>query len=194
MKRWFIAVLAASALALAGLVGAFVLAPMAQAAGHGARDGTGPIIGAAFGPGEALGLRNGAGPLYAANGSATGQQYSLVAVAADQLNMGQTDLVAELQSGKTVAQVATEKQVDTSKIVDAFIAPRAESLNQRVADGQLTQAQADAMLAAMQAHVTEQLNEPWTQWTGSTGAGYVDVNGDGVCDHLGTGAGPMYER
>lgn len=178
MKRWIVAVLATSA--LVGVGGALAFAPAALAAWHGgdagARDGTGPIIGAAFGPGQATGLRNGAGPLHGANGGALGPQYSLVAIAAEQLAMSQTDLVAALQSGKTVAQVAAEQKVDTSTIVDAFIAPRADLLNQRFADGQLTQAQADTMLAVIKAHVTEQLNQPWTEWA------------------RGMGAGPMYER
>lgn len=187
MKRWIITAFAVTALALVGLVGAFAIAPGALAAAWhggdaGARDGTGPIVGAAYGPGQAVGPRNGVGPIYDANGIGMGPQYSLVAVAADQLNMSRTDLVAELQAGKTVAQVAAEKKVDTSKIVDAFIALRAELLNQRVADGQFTQAQVDAMLVAMRAHVTTQLNEPWTGW--ARGAGIAS----------GIGAGPMYER
>jgi hypothetical protein len=41
--------------------------------------------------------------------------------------------------------------------VAALIAPRAELLNQAVADGRLTQEQADAMLEEMTEHLTEQL-------------------------------------
>jgi hypothetical protein len=57
-----------------------------------------------------------------------GSTNSLVAVAADVLGMEQADLVAELQTGKTIAQVAQEQGVDPQTIVGAFIAIRAETM------------------------------------------------------------------
>lgn len=99
-----------------------------------------------------------------------GPQNSLVAVAANVLGMKQADLVAEL-ADKTIAQVAQEKGVAIDKIVDAFLAPRVAALQSMVEEGRLTQAQADQMLANMQAHVTAQLSEAWTQVGPGTGSG-----------------------
>ena len=115
-----------------------------------------------------------------------GQSNSLVAVAAQTLNMSQTDLVAALNSGKTIADVANEKDVALDKIVDAFIAPRAQALQEAVSAGRLTQAQADANLAAMKANVTAQLSAEFTPRGYGAGTGFVDSDGDGVCDNMGT--------
>lgn len=173
-------------LALTPIVGA------AAAKGFGPGDGSGPITGASFGP---AGFANRAGQANAASdmtGMQAGRQYSLVAVAATQLKMDQTDLVAELRAGKTIAQVAKEHNVATNTIVDAFVATRADLLKAQVADGHLTQAQADSMLATIRTHATEQINEPWTQWGGAEGAG-MRLH-DGSCDHSGAGLGPQAGR
>jgi ferredoxin len=54
---------------------------------------------------------------------------SLVAVAANVLGMEQTALVAELNTGKTIADVATAKGVALDKIVTAFVQPHVDWLN-----------------------------------------------------------------
>jgi hypothetical protein len=118
--------------------------------------------------GQGYGLRVDTG--YTNNTAWAGPQNSLVAVAANVLGMKQADLVAEL-SDKTIAQVAQEKGVAIDKIVNAFLAPRITALQTAVADGRLTQAQADQMLATMKAHVTEQLSEAWTPAGPGTGSG-----------------------
>ena len=137
--------LAGVALALAL---AIVLAPSAFA--QGPSGGYGPGTGA--GPGSGPGYGRGMG----------GPQRSLVAIAAQQLHMTQPELVAQLQSGTTIAQVAATKHVALDKIVDAFVATRAERLNAAVAAGRLTQAQADAQLATIRANVTARLSAPWS--------------------------------
>jgi hypothetical protein len=115
-----------------------------------------------------------------------GPEQSLVAVAAQVLGMDQADLVAQLRSGKTIAELAGDK---AGAIVDAFITPRAERMAAMVAAGRLTQAEADQMLAAMRANVTARLSEPWSARGPGAGAGYMDADGDGVCDHAGAGMG-----
>jgi hypothetical protein len=164
-------ILAGVALALAIAV---VLAPAALAqatgAGYGPGGGSGP---GGNGPGYGRGMG--------------GPQQSLVAVASDKLGMTQADLVTELRNGKTIAQVAESKQVAANTIVDAFVATRAEQLNTAVAAGRMTQAQADAMLATMRANVTARLSQPWSPQGNGPGSGFVDQNGDGVCDNAGSG-------
>jgi hypothetical protein len=74
-----------------------------------------------------------------------------LSVVAETLGIEQTELWTELQSGKTIAQLAEEKDVATSAIVDAVIAAHEEWLTTAVTDGTLTQAQADARLALAKA-------------------------------------------
>lgn len=134
--------------------------------------------------GRGYGMGGGLGML--AQGRMGGQSNSLVAVAAQTLGMTQTDLVATLNSGKTIAAVAEEKGVALDKITEAFLAPRAQMLQDAVAAGRLTQAQADANLATMKANVTAQLSSTFTPRGNGTGAGFADSDGDGVCDNMGT--------
>ncbi len=120
-----------------------------------------------------------------------GQTTSMIATAAKTLDMTQADLVAALNGGKTVADVAKDKGVSLDTIADAFVATRAEWLKTSVSSGRLTQAQADANLAIMKANITSQLNEKWSprgNGSGTPGASFVDSNGDGVCDNMGTAA------
>lgn len=155
----------------------------AAAGAFGARDGSGPIGGGSFGP---VGAANRAGQTATASDTISvmgGNQYSLVAVAASELNMERTALVAELRAGKTIAQVAAEHNVASSTIVDAFVAARADLLKAMVADGRITQAEADALLAQAREHATEQISEPWTQWAGSAEDG-MQLR-DGSCGGLG---------
>ena len=144
----------------------------------------------------AMGMR-GYGVGMMAQGRVGGPANSLVAVAAQTLSVNQVDLVAMLNNGQTIADVAKAKGVALDKIVDAFLAPRAGMLQNAVSAGRLTQVQADANLVAMKANVMAQLNAMFTPLGYGAGAGFIDANGDGVCDNLGansqagTSRGPM---
>lgn len=166
-------------LTLAGIalaiVAAIAVAPAVWA--QGPVGGFGPgmhraqMIDGTPGPGNRMGMR--------------GPQQSLVAVAADTLGMAQADLIAQLQGGKTIAQVASEKNVALDTIVSAFVATRQARMAEAVAAGRMTQEQADAMLATMRANVMARLSQPWSPQ--GPGAGFTDEDGDGVCDHAGSG-------
>lgn len=82
---------------------------------------------------------------------------SLLDIAADQLGMTQEDLVAELQDGSTIADLAAEKGVELQAIADAFVAQRAEDLAEAVEEGRITQERADWMLEQMGEQVLEHL-------------------------------------
>jgi hypothetical protein len=151
-------------LAVAFLIGLFAVGSVASA--QGPQPG-----GAGRGPGG----RGGFG----------GQQDSLVAVAAQVLGMDQAALVSTLNSGKTIADVAKDKGVALDKIVDAFVAQRAEALKSAVAAGRMTQAQADTQLATVKTDVTAQLSDKFTPQGYGLGTGFVDANQDGVCDQCG---------
>jgi hypothetical protein len=136
--------------------------------------------------GPAQGLQpGGAGRGLGGRGGFGGPQDSLVAVAAQVLGMDQATLVSTLNSGKTIADVAKDKGVALDKIVDAFVAERAEALKSAVAAGRMTQAQADTQLAAIRADVMAQLNAPFTPQGYGSGTGLADADQDGVCDQCG---------
>ena len=90
--------------------------------------------------------------------------------------------MAELNTGKTIAQVAQAKGIALDKIVTAFVQPHLDWLTQAVKDGKITQAQADQYIATMKINITAQLSAPFTPRGNGNGQGFVDANGDGVCD------------
>ncbi len=120
-------------------------------------------------------------------GGMGGPENSLVAIAAQVLGLDQAALVSTLNGGKTIAEVAKEKGVALDKIVEAFLAPRAENLKNAVAAGRLTQTQADAWLATIKTNVTAQLSAKFTPHGYGMGTGFVDANQDGICDNCGMG-------
>jgi hypothetical protein len=111
-----------------------------------------------------------------------GPQQSLVAIAAKVLNMEQTELVAVLTGGKTIADVAKEKGVALDKIVDAALVERSEFLKNAVSTKRFTQAQADLMLAQMRTQITAQPSAPFSAHGYGMGMGFSDTNNDGLCD------------
>ncbi len=173
MNRWMKLGMLAAALA--------VLTTLALGASAFAQ-GPAPQATPAYGQGYGMGIGLGMGRM---GGNWGGPQNSLVAVAAEVLGLNQTELVAELNSGKTIADVAKEKGIATAKIVDEFLAPRAEALKSAVDAKRLTQAQADQLLATMKTNVTAQLSSKWTPRGPGMGTGFVDANNDGICDHAG---------
>ncbi|HEY77452.1 MAG TPA: hypothetical protein G4O00_14950 [Thermoflexia bacterium] len=94
---------------------------------------------------------------------------SLVEVTAEVTGLSKEEVVAALESGQTFAQIAEAQGVDPQAIVDAFIAEREEMLKEAVAEGRLTQEQADQMLDEMTEHLSERLDEPWTPFGGTEG-------------------------
>jgi hypothetical protein len=114
-----------------------------------------------------------------------GQGNSLLAVAAEVIGIDQTELVAALESGQTIAEVAEANDVAVEDIVDAFVTPHTEWLASAVEAGRLTQEQADLMTANMRAHLTLRLSEPFEQY----GMGFMGGHGMGGGMHNGMGGG-----
>lgn len=83
-------------------------------------------------------------------GPQSGAQLATVAKA---LNITEDELRTELQAGKSIADVAAEKDVAISTVVDAVIAEQETALKQAVTDGKLTQAQADQRLALLKTNL-----------------------------------------
>lgn len=86
---------------------------------------------------------------------------SLVGVAAEKLDMSVQDLFAELQDGKSIADVAEDNGVDPQEIIDTYLAELGETLKQAVEDGKMNQNQADWMLEQATETAPDQLNNTW---------------------------------
>ena len=77
------------------------------------------------------------------------------------LDMTLDQIWAERVEGKTLADLATEKGVDTQTLVDALVANQKEMLDQAVTDNRFTQAQADKWLEWYKQAAALQLTEPY---------------------------------
>jgi hypothetical protein len=83
-----------------------------------------------------------------------------VEVAAQALGMTADELHTALKGGQTLAQIAESKGVDVQVVVDALVASATNQINEKVASGELTQAEADEKLANVTDRVTERVNNP----------------------------------
>lgn len=128
-------------------------------------------------------MRNGFGMMGGGFGM-MGSQNSILAVSAQVLGMTEADLVALLKNGKTIAEIAQTKNSSTDKIVEQFVQARADWLKSAVDAKQITQAQADAMLTLMKAHVNTWLTTKYDAQGFGPGSGRMglDADGDGLCD------------
>jgi len=105
------------------------------------------------------------------HGPGAGAGRLLVKVAAEKLGMTEAELMTELQGGKSIADVAKAKGVDTQVISDAYLAQLKADLDAQVADGSLTQAQADAQLAQKTEALPDRLTGSWKGFEGGPGRG-----------------------
>ena len=83
-----------------------------------------------------------------------GMQMSTIATA---LGITEDELRTELQAGKSVAEVASAKNVSLDTVVSAIVAEQTKNLQQAVTDGKLTQAQADTLLSNLKLTLPSQL-------------------------------------
>ena len=74
------------------------------------------------------------------------------------LGIDEAALQTELQAGKTIADLAKEKSVDLTVLSTALLDAQKTELAKQVADGTITQAQADQRLADAPARITDFLN------------------------------------
>jgi hypothetical protein len=81
-----------------------------------------------------------------------------LAAAATYLGLSETELQTQLESGKTLADVAKAQGKTVDGLVAALVADEKKELDAAVSVGQLTQAQADAMLANAQQRFTDLVN------------------------------------
>jgi polyhydroxyalkanoate synthesis regulator phasin len=78
--------------------------------------------------------------------------------AAKYLGMTEAALRTQLQSGKTLAQVAKDRNKSVDGLVTALVAEKKARIEQAVKDGHLSPAQADELVAGIKEHVTAMVN------------------------------------
>lgn len=111
---------------------------------------------------------------------------------ADKMGISVEDLATELKAGKSVADVAKEKNVDLQTLVDTLNAPRVEMMNLGVKYGYHTREQADAMQKQMAKWIKYQLEQKGFQggygWgPGMMGGGMMAPGADGFRGTSGPG-------
>mgnify|MGYP001061022786 CR=1 FL=1 len=86
---------------------------------------------------------------------------NLLSVAADELGMSLTELLTELQDGKSIADVAAAQEADLQAIVSSYLVTLREDLDEGVAEGRMTQNQADYALQQAEERATSQVENTW---------------------------------
>ena len=119
-------------------------------------------------------------PVHAGGGGAA--RVDRLAVAAQALGISADELRTALEGGKSMAQVAQERNVDVQKVIDAIIAAGTAAIDRAVTDGTLTRAQADERKAGLPAHVKAKVERvgpgghggPGGAGRGGSGGAHVD--------------------
>jgi hypothetical protein len=108
-------------------------------------------------------------------------------VVAEALGMTVDELRAALADGQTIADLAEAKGVALEDVASALAAAQAERLQQAVENGRLTQEEADAKLAEMEANILAHLESG--EFVGPAGPGGPGMPG-GCGGPGGMGGGP----
>ena len=78
--------------------------------------------------------------------------------AASFLGLSESELRAALRSGKSLAQIAKEQGKSVDKLVDALVTSATKRLDESVADGRLTNADRDKIVAGLKEQTTAIVN------------------------------------
>ena len=81
-----------------------------------------------------------------------------VAAIASVLKLTEAELKTQMQSGKTLAQIATTQSVSVQSVINVLVAGMQAHIAEELASGKITQAQADTKLAGVTAMATERVN------------------------------------
>ena len=71
------------------------------------------------------------------------------------LGMEPDELLPQMKEGKTIAQIAEEQGTTVNAVVDELLAPVEKRLDRAIADGKLSQEQAEEKLSEAEARITE---------------------------------------
>jgi polyhydroxyalkanoate synthesis regulator phasin len=115
----------------------------------------GPLLGPRFGH-----FHRGGPPLF-------GEKLS---AAADYLGLSQAELRTKLNDGQTLANIARANGKSVDGLKQAILDEAEKKLDQLVADGDLTRAEADAMLARMKSHIADLVDHGMLRFRERSGA------------------------
>ncbi|MCG2767042.1 MAG: hypothetical protein ABIK79_16615 [Chloroflexota bacterium] len=76
----------------------------------------------------------------------------------DLLGLTPEELHAEIQDGKSLAEIAAERGISAEELTDALLEAKAEMLREAVANEQITQEQADLMMERFESQIESMLN------------------------------------
>jgi len=147
MRRTLVIAGISSALLVGGAAGMLLGNPLVS----GAQTATAPADAGSTAPGPA-----------GAHGDRAGRAHGMLKAgldaAAKALGMTADELRTELRSGKTLGQVADDKGVSRTALVDALVAEANTRIDQAVADGRIPQDKADSIKSGISARITERLD------------------------------------
>jgi hypothetical protein len=108
------------------------------------------------------------------NGQRSGMMgsFSLPGVVAQMLDLAVDEVLTELSSGISIAELAANHGIDAQAVIDEALAQHQTALETAVANGTLSQEQADLMQANMAAMIATRVNEPWGSMSGGRGFGH----------------------
>ncbi len=93
-----------------------------------------------------------------------------VAAIASVLKLTEAELKTQMQSGKTLAQIATAQSVSVQSVIDVLVTDMQAHIAEELASGEITQAQATTKLASVTTKATERINNlPPTRGEGTRG-------------------------
>lgn len=117
--------------------------------------------------------------------------------AAAETGLTNSEIMAQLVGGTTLADIVTAEGGDVQIVIDAAVNAMTERVNEAVADGLLTQTRADRLLANLEESVAEAVNGDWTPGLmGNLGSfgGRFGRNGQGAMnDNGGWGRGGRFD-
>lgn len=124
-----------------------------------AQDTDQPVTPPAFGPGSGPMMGQGFGQGF---GRTMMAGFSLVDVTAEALGLPVDEVLAELNAGLSIADLAAKYEADVQEIVDAALAQHEAALAAAVSAGTLTQEQADLMQEHMAGMIAWRVEQPWS--------------------------------
>lgn len=95
---------------------------------------------------------------------------------ADALGMTPQDLMTELRAGKSIADVATEKNVDLQQVITKVLAAAKAKLDTAVTNQQLTQAQADQIYQNLSNNINTIVQQKGFMGRGGMHGGWKNFN------------------
>ncbi|MBC7238202.1 MAG: hypothetical protein H5T69_20355 [Chloroflexi bacterium] len=116
---------------------------------------------------------------------------SLVGVVAEQLDVEVSEVAQALADGQTLREIIVAKGGDPEAIVEAFVQARRQVLDELVAQGRITRAQADELTAHLREEASEHLDEEdWNCGLGRPFGGMMGPLGRGGCGAWGSRVNP----